>query len=257
MDDIDRSLARAVLARTLKDGLSFPTRRTLRAFRNEGRKALRRAAVPEPGAGSAGAALVEAAERLCAVRAASPEGLRDEYESLFGHALRGRVCPYETEYAGGALFQHAQELADISGFYRAFGLEAAWANGERVDHAACEFEFLEFLSMKEAWALEPRDAEMLEVTRRAARGFLRDHLARFGVAFGTSLRREGRDGFYGRLGALCTAFLRSECARLGLRTGPELLELRPEVEDPVPMACGGEENRGPELQEIRSRRWDG
>lgn len=257
MDDIDRSLARAVLARALKDGLGFPLHRTLHAFSSEGKEALRRAASPVPEDGTPGAALAEAAERLCALPALSPDGLRDEYESLFGHALRGRVCPYETEYAGGAPFQHAQELADIAGFYLAFGLEPAESSGERPDHAACEFEFLEFLSMKEAWALEMKDAEMLEVTRRAARDFLRDHLGRFGVAFGLSLGREGGDGFYGRLGALCAAFLRAECGRLGISTGPELLALRPEAEVPVPMACSGEEERKPELQRIRLRRRDG
>ena len=258
MEEIDQSLARAVLARTLKQGLRFPTPRTLQAFSCEtGRRALRQSVkVLE---GESGGPLAEAVEGLCHAKDVAPSSLERAYESLFGHALRGRVCPYETEYGAAAPFQQSQELADIAGFYLAFGLEATQAGGERLDHAACELEFLEFLSMKEAWATEQGDAEMLEVTRKAARDFVRGHLGRFGVAFGSSLQREDPGGFYGRLGALCAAFLRAECVRQGIATGPEFLDLRPAEDDGVPMACGDgsgddQEEAEPQLLGIRSRR---
>jgi hypothetical protein len=115
---------------------------------------------------------------------------------------------------------------------------------------ACELEFLEFLALKEAWALQHDDREMLEVTRNAARIFLRDHLGRFGIAFGLALARIDPGGFHGATGLLAVAFLRSECARFEVPPGPELLPVLPYEEDGAPMACGD----GSDLVQIGSAR---
>lgn len=165
------------------------------------------------------------------------EHLPLRFRLLFGHTSRGPVPPYETEYGTDALFLQPQEMADIAGFLRAFGLVLERAQHQRVDHIACECEFLSFLCRKEAYALEQGDEDMLEQTCRAQRLFLRDHLGRFGPAVGHKLAREG-EGFYGALGKVCAAFLEGECRRLGLPVGPAHLELRPPEPDEVPMACG-------------------
>jgi len=52
----------------------------------------------------------------------------------FGHTARGAVCPYETEYGAEALFQQPQEMGDLMGFYRAFGLTVKFGAHERCDH---------------------------------------------------------------------------------------------------------------------------
>lgn len=161
------------------------------------------------------------------------------FRLLFGHTSRGPVPPYETEYGTDALFLQPQEMADIAGFFRAFGLELERTQHQRVDHLACECEFLAFLCRKEAYALEQGEEDMLEQTCRAQRLFLRDHLGRFGPAVGRKLARED-EGFYGALGKLCAAFLEEECRRLGLPVGPAHLELRSTEPDDVPMACGTE-----------------
>jgi len=95
-----------------------------------------------------------------------------------------------------------------------------------------------FLALKEAFALEHEDPEMLEDTRKAGRLFLRDHLGRFGLTFARKLAREDQGGFYGTLGDLCFAFLKLECSRVGVAAGPLDLSLRPATDDRVPMACG-------------------
>lgn len=165
------------------------------------------------------------------------EGLPQRFRALFGHTSRGQVPPYETEYGTDALFLQPQEMADIAGFLRAFGLVLDRGQHQRVDHIACECEFLAFLCRKEAYALEQGDDDMLEQTCRAQRLFLKDHLGRFGPAVGQKLARE-EGGFYGALGKLCSAFLQHECRRQGLPVGPAHLELRPLEPDEVPMACG-------------------
>jgi TorA maturation chaperone TorD len=139
---VDRALGRAVVARCLKMGLARPSRRLDSLFSERARDTLRRAArnVSDDGA------LSLAVERLTegGVSRSLPD-LERTFDWLFGHSLRGRTCPYETEYGKREPVRQAHELSDIAGFYRAFGLEQKSAS-ERCDHIACELEFLELLS---------------------------------------------------------------------------------------------------------------
>lgn len=182
--------------------------------------------------------LVTKTLRLATGKERALSSLATSYQRLFGHTARGIVSPYETEYGDEALFQQPQEMGDLAGFYRAFGLTLNTTEHERPDHVSCEYEFMSFLALKEAYALEHADTAMLEETRKAARLFLRDHLGRFSPAFARKLAREDRGGFYGALGDLCFAFLSWECERVGVAAGPMDLELRPATDDRVPMACG-------------------
>lgn len=241
---MDVSLSRAVLARALKTGLSFPRPVTLERFRSEESQ---RALLGAAGALDPSGLLVEAVRNCCSRSHASSSELERSYNRIFGHSLRGRVCPYETEYGPLHVFQRAHRISDIAGFYLAFGLAPKKTDSERADHVAYELEFLEFLSLKEAHALTNGDTKMYGVTRAALKRFLSEHLGRFGRAFGSSLLREDPEGFYGALGNLCEKFLRSECEREGVPVGPEFLELSPAEEDDVPMACGdGSEAMSPE-----------
>lgn len=236
--EVEIPLARAVVARVLKLWLHTPGPRAMKPLEcAEGCRALQRAAavLEEEAQGP----LHLAVERVLGAGLPPLETLRAEHERLFGHTLRGRVCPYETEYGSGALFQQSQELADISGFYLAFGLAFAPEGSVRLDHIGCELEFVEFLCLKEAWAVEAGNQEMEEVTRQALRKFTRDHIGRFGMAFAAALRTEAAGGFYEHVGAVCLAFLNRLCESLEVRPGPERIELRPE-DDEVPMACGTE-----------------
>ena len=247
---VDECLARSVLARALSLGLQPPSEHTMRAlFSAESRSALREAALvlqADPKG-----ALHTAAHALSLSPEPTLSRLTEMYDAVFGHTLRGKVCAFETEYGNGPVFQQAQELADISGFYLAFGLGAPSGSADRLDHVACELEYLDFLSLKEACALESGDTEMLFVTRHALRRFVREHIGRFGIAFGSSLAREDAGGLYGALGVLCATFLRVQCLQLDIPEGEELLELRSTEEESVPMACGSGGDRD-DLLQIRS-----
>ena len=164
--------------------------------------------------------------------------LASSYRALFGHTARGIVAPYETEYGNEALFQQPQELGDLMGFYRAFGLAMRVDRRERADHISCECEFLAFLAMKEAYALEHHNSAMLEDTVKAQKLFLRDHLGRFLPTFTQQLGREHAAGFYAKLADLCLRFVSQETNRLGIRLGAANLPLRPADDERVPMACG-------------------
>lgn len=238
VNESDLALCRATLYNALALGFRAPTEETL----------ARLASQDGAGALADAAAVVDANEGLGlapTVRGLPGKGrisvteLSASFRRLFGHTAHGPVPPYETEYGQEALFQQPQELADLTGFYRAFGLTLITGEHERADHVSCECEFLSFLALKEAYALEQQDVPMLEETRKATRLFLRDHLGRFVPAFTKKLTREDRDGFYGTLGELCWRFTTQECTRLGISVGPESLSLRPATVDSVPMACAG------------------
>ncbi|MCZ6779926.1 MAG: molecular chaperone TorD family protein [Acidobacteria bacterium] len=247
--EVDACLARGVLYGALALGLRPPTGESRkRLLSARAGSVLRRAATlvdPDPG----GRDLTAAAERLAGLQAEDLEALQILYQRVFGHTARGLVCPFETEYGVQGLFRQPQELADISGYYLAFGLRPRSGAGERGDHAACECEFMDFLNRKEAYALEQGDGPMSETTRKAYRGFVRDHLGRFGRVFAGRLMRADSNGLFGALGALLHALLGLEAARLELPVGREMLELRSTAPDRVPMACGGGEDAGDTSEE--------
>lgn len=238
---IDLALARSVLYHVLTLGLR-PLAQGASLSSPTARNAIREAAALLDARALSGEAVLPAVEALCA-SATSPAERLTAHARLFGHS-RGLVCPFETEYGAVDAFRQPQELADIAGTYLAFGLEPPEGGDERVDHAACECEFMDFLARKEAFALgslgenHDGDWERVETIRDAARGFLREHLGRFGRAFASRLINEDADGFHGALGAVLFRFLTQECQRFGLPPGPPSLELRPPVPDDTPMACG-------------------
>ncbi len=109
-----------------------------------------------------------------------PEGYRSEYIRLF---VRGEVPPYEasTDASSGPFGgPNLQQLADVAGFYRAFGFEA---RGERPDHLSAELEFLALVSLLEARALLVGNAEQAQVCAEARTAFIRDHLRGWIPAF--------------------------------------------------------------------------
>jgi TorA maturation chaperone TorD len=138
--------------------------------------------------------LAAAVDALAQAGRAATSSLASSYSALFGHSARGAVSPYETEYGNEALFQQPQELSDLMGFYRAFGLTVRLDRHERADHISCECEFLSFLAMKEAYALEHRNSEMLADTLKAQKLFLRDHLGRFLPTFAQQVSLEDTVG---------------------------------------------------------------
>ncbi len=164
---------------------------------------------------------------------AAEQSKREERESAriraFGFTLRGTVPPYELEYGRSDVFQMSQELADLAGFYRAFGMEMDPESNERADHIAAELEYMLLLSAHQTQAEEEAEHEGLEhlaVSQDAQRKFLRDHLGRWGIGFGRRMAAFEAGGFLGECGTLLAEFLASDCRALGVAHGPQHLELR-------------------------------
>jgi TorA maturation chaperone TorD len=149
------------------------------------------------------------------------EELRAEHDRVFG-LVQSRECPpYETEYHSSTEpFFRMQQLADVAGFYRAFGLQTARVAPERADHIALELEFMALLAWKDRRALEsgegPDAAEQAAVCAEAQRTFCSDHLAWWVPSFAMGLRRKAGEGFFMALGSVLAAFVAAERMRFGL-----------------------------------------
>lgn len=143
--------------------------------------------------------------------------LRAAYDRTFGLVMCRECPPYETEYhASAEPFFRAQQLADVAGFYRAFGLDVSARSPERPDHVGLELEFMAFVLMKKREALAGADPVRAAVCDEAERTFFRDHLAWWAPAFCQGLRRKAGEGLLGAAANVLAAFLPVERARLGV-----------------------------------------
>lgn len=186
-----------------------------------------------------GAALTSILEHLDGAHSVSVEVLRDSYARLFGLAVRGQCPAYELEYGRRDIVQQAPELADIVGFYTAFGLLVSDDSHERADHVSVESEFMSVLSVKEAWARSVGDEMGLETVLDAQRAFLTDHLGRWFPTFARRVSLADEDGFYGSLTAFGLDFIAEECERLDVPRASGYLELAPaDAQEDASISCG-------------------
>ena len=183
-----------------------------------------RAAVAEEAEGAREAAraidgsgpLERGIERLGRAFAAVTDGeLRDEHARVFGHVISAGCPPYETQWGGAQTFQQAQQLADVGGFYRAWGLKEGGC-GERLDHVATELEFEAFLAWKEVGAAAAEEGEHADVAREARRRFFEEHLGRWAPLFAKRLARRAGYGPYLAAARALGALLAADAAALGL-----------------------------------------
>jgi nitrate reductase assembly molybdenum cofactor insertion protein NarJ len=169
--------------------------------------------------------------------AAALDMLRSEYLEIFDRG-RGHASLYETEYGREHALVKGHALADIAGFYRAFGLEFGGQEGvhEMLDHVSVELEFYALLLMKQEALATGADAAGQAIVLEAQQKFLDAHLGRFVSAIAT---RPGvtASAFYGPVLAWCRDLVAAECARLGVCPLPaDWLSARDEAQE---MRCGG------------------
>ncbi|MBI3126944.1 MAG: molecular chaperone TorD family protein [Candidatus Tectomicrobia bacterium] len=135
--------------------------------------------------------------------------LRETYGEVFGHTISKQCPPYETEYTNMHLFQQSDFLADLAGFYRAFGVRVREGT-ERLDHLAIQLEFLHLAAFKEARALEGGDAEAACVCRDAQVSFIEDHLGRWAGVFAKRLKRWNAEGPYRAAARMLADYIAAE-----------------------------------------------
>ena len=165
----------------------------------------------------------------------SRDMLEAEYNRLFAHLGSAKCPPYETEFGHENVFQKTEAMADIAGFYSAYGLETSATDTERVDFISMELEFMSLLALHEAYAREHGERDHLEVCTDTQRKFLQDHLGRWVSVFSKILSNATASPFYTWLGRFTEYFIDSEARNLkvtlGKVTGPV------KMDSPEPFGC--------------------
>lgn len=221
-DSVESLLARAGACRALAEGFFYPDsglKQRLLARLERTRTFARNGGNAEP---PELAALARAWTHI-------DEGvLIEAYSRLF--IGQDAVVLHETAYGdGGRVAGKPAELADISGFYLAFGFDLKDEQRELPDHLGAEIEFLSLLLIKQAYALEEGWADKYEIARDAAQAFLRDHLGRWVGAVRDVVAERGEPA-YGALLEVAAAAVARECAALDVtptslaRAAPDFMQ---------------------------------
>jgi TorA maturation chaperone TorD len=234
---LDRALARADAYRVLAELLRDPDDPADDAAPDPGtlRGAVR----------SLGVACAPGTWRAIA-RIADREHRAVEHRAIFGHTVAHGCPPYETEFGRRHLFGQSQELADIRGFYEAFGVRPR-RGGERPDHLACELEFLSLLAIKEATSLALGEDDRVSICRDAARRFVEDHPGRWVAATAARIAARAPGSGHAATAAVATAVLGHHSRELG--AAPRIVaadDLLPVTEEPDGFAfeCGADAEAG-------------
>lgn len=166
-----------------------------------------------------------------------PSDLIYTWNMLF---IRGTVPPYETSYMTPSLVGHTSELADIAGFYRAFGFQV---EGERPDHLLPEIEFAALAALQEAQAIKDANSDAIDIVHNARESFFASHLGCWVDDFASRLERSEATNPYLPVLFALSSFVDHICSEMGIEprkpvaiTGPELGEVDT---DDQPLECYG------------------
>lgn len=142
-----------------------------------------------------------------------------EYDRLFRSA---GIWLYGAEHMAQNEYQRVALLADIMGFYRAFGVEP---RHERPDALRCELEFMHYLIFKEQRALIdgslPEAEEKAAICLEAQKKFFAGHLYPAATKVAKAIVAQSREPFYCQIATELLAFLEEEAQLLNRTAGME------------------------------------
>lgn len=170
------------------------------------------------------------------------EHICEAYLEVFGHTISKECPPYEGEYyANSDITFRSQKLADVAGFYRAFGLDRRAKARERIDFLSFEAEFMEIVIARQLYATgEGLGAESVDVCMQSQRRFFIEHLGWWLPAFGVQLEARTHSDYYRTLAGFVCAFAAAERAVLSIAPFTELPS--PHLDAPQPegacFSCG-------------------
>ncbi len=136
--------------------------------------------------------------------------------------------PHETEYVRDP-FAKAVQLADIAGFYGAFGLRVSAQHPTTPDDICTELEFVALATRREAYALVQGWDDRAAIARDASRSFLESHLGRWFEAFSADLAEQAGPAAATRDDAAVASWFRAVAAlvRTAVRADLDALGVYP------------------------------
>lgn len=144
-----------------------------------------------------------------------PENLPADLPSLKAqHAWlfsSGGGCPHqESHYLAANTFQKTDLMADVAGFYAAFGVRTSRERRELPDFLGSELEFLWLLGRKEARALRQGKPEAAAICREAREKFLSEHLAAWIDPYRERVERSAAGPLYVMVARLLECYVRAQ-----------------------------------------------
>lgn len=151
----------------------------------------------------------------------SQESTSNSYNRIFGLLISRECPPYETEYCPQTFSVYrSHQIADIAGYYAAFGIEPSHKIPLRADHIALECEFMAWLIAKTLYLDNEGDNKGVAICQEAQKKFVQEHLAWWVPAFASAIHRKAEgttndslkntldsQSDYGRLSLLLASFV--------------------------------------------------
>lgn len=148
------------------------------------------------------------------------DGMELEYNRLFIASHTIMTPLYETEYDMDTIFAKTKELADLNGFYGAFGVQVGEdSNNERPDHASIELEFMATLLIKEAYARNEGWDDQASTCLESRKKFLKDHIGRWVPTFCTVVKHKTEMEFYKMVAGLTAGLVTKDLKDLNVKPG--------------------------------------
>lgn len=161
----------------------------------------------------------------------------DGLTALYGELTSPKMnYLYECNYH--SRFSTFDEMADVAGFYKAFGVDFS---GERPDLLSMELEFMNVLILKELKAGSYGETPNAEICIQGQKAFLLSHLGRWVEGF-ARVAKELK--YYGGMSAFLVEWIDKECGYLGVKPQCKLYEIYGEPEYPD-IECPATESTGP------------
>lgn len=150
---------------------------------------------------------------------ADDDELRTEYARLF--LGNGPCSLHETAYGDGRrIAGRPAELADINGFYTAFGLQPSATDPDLPDHLCSELEFYSLMLVKLAYAGRNGWTQKKDITQRALKKFLGEHLGRWNNALVREIDTHSAASPYRETAQALETMVKMELKRNGVRPSP-------------------------------------
>ena len=175
-------------------------------------------------------------ERLVGLGAERVRVSVDEWVAEHNRLFEGGVScpPNETAFIRR---DKGSILADINGFYNAFGFNPSAKTAEKSDHVVTELQFVALLLVMAAEAAGNSDNE--SVTRGALESFTQDHLGLWVDIFSNRLESVAHIQAFGSLGVLLNSVWRRVCDNHGIRIPDHQLPANDHPTDGTPYECDG------------------
>jgi len=118
------------------------------------------------------------------------------------------------------VFAQSHVMGDISGFYKAFGVELSKDIHERLDHLSVEFEFMHFLAYKESYSLCHDGSEKTLIVVEAQKKFVKNHIGRWVPLFCRMLAKKADSGLFKLVADMTADWMEFEAAFLAVTPQP-------------------------------------